>query len=348
MQYLNRSILYLFQHPGQCITVFMTALLIGLSPLPVTAQPLRESGHFRSLRPGHEITVLAATSRRTDVVVDGQPEITTTSSETVQIQYRVVGQDRSGNLVVRLFVQRLDCQPPNTILARLRIAPILLSIQPDGRVHTLNSSSRESLIMNLSNGDPEGLQFLRKCLTDETIAAWFSIPFWMLRPADSDDVQSPWERNHEVSLGTLGSLQLDLSFRPGAPENGIADITISGAARFRPLVLPAADAVAFPFLSDPGIEVDEISGIGRVYVASQDETEGLQQRPEFKSVEWTIRLHGDANLLPAKPVTTEQDTPDTTSKVTFRQTQNHVWTLQHFTRGKQGMLFFDSNPDVPQ
>lgn len=112
-------------------------------------------------------------------------------------------------------------------------------------------------------------------------------------------------------------------------------------------MLPAADAVAFPFFSDPSIEVDEISGIGRVYVASQDETERLQQRPEFESVEWTIRLHGDANLRSAKPVTTEQGFPDTASRVTFRQTQNHVWTLQRFTTGKQGMLFFDSNSNVP-
>ena len=268
MQYLNRSILYSFQHQGQCITVFMTALLIGLSPLPVIAQPLREPGRFRSLRPGHEITVLAASSRRTDVVVDGQPEISTASSETMQVQYRIVGLDPSGNMVVRALVQNLDRRPGNASLSQLRFAPFLLSIQPDGIIRVLNPAARDALILNLSNGDPESMQVLRTCLTDDTIAGWFSVPFWMLRPGTGVAVENVWERGHEVSLGTLGSLHMDLSFQAETPENSFAKVVMAGEGRFLPLVLPDSKATAFPFLSDARVEIDEISGIGKLSAVS--------------------------------------------------------------------------------
>ena len=333
--------------------VLLAVVLIALAMPPVAAQPLREPPVFRGLRAGNEITVLMASSRRTAIAVDGQPEVTTETSESIRIQYRVVSLERAGNLVVKVFIHKLDHQPQTPILSRLKVSPILLNIQPDGTVSTLNSESPDTLVMNLSNGDPQSAQVLKMCLTDESISSWFSVPFWMLRPEEDEENKDVWERSHDVSLGTLGSLQLDLSFRSGDIENSIAKVAISGEARFRPLVLPDADAAAFPFLSQARVEIDELSGTGQIHVASPDGDEPTEQRPEFESVEWTIRLHGEAELPPTKPVKTAASqnsdndaatglvVPGKTSKVTFRQTQHHVWKLQSFSPRLTGVFYDD-------
>lgn len=283
--------------------------------------------------------MLAASSRRTDIAVADQPEVTTESSETMQIQYRIVGLDPAGNLVVRALVQNLDHRPRNANLAQLRFAPVLLSIQPDGIIRALNPAARDSLISNLSNGDPESIQILRTCLSDDTIAGWLSVPFWMLRPDTADAGENAWECGHEVSLGTLGTLRMDLSFQAETPENNFSKVVITGHGRFLPLVLPDSKATAFPFLSDATVEIDEISGTGKLFAAAPDATDQSPQRPEFESLEWTIRLHGNANLVPAN-ATKKATEPGTHSKVTFRQLQNHVWTLQRFSTGNQNQIRF--------
>ena len=75
--------------------VCMTVMLVTLAP-PVAAQPLPEAQGFLGLMPGNEITVLVASLRRTDIAVDGQADVTTETSESIQIRYRVVGPERSG------------------------------------------------------------------------------------------------------------------------------------------------------------------------------------------------------------------------------------------------------------
>ena len=329
--------------------VFLVALVIP----PVAAQPLREPSGFRGLMAGNEITVLVASSRRTDIAVDGQPEVTTETSESMRIQYRVVSLERSGNLVVKMSVHKLDHQPPTPILSRLKVSPILLNIQPDGEVSISSPESRDALVTNLSRGDPQSAQVLKMCLTDESISSWFSVPFWMLRPGEDEENKDVWERSHDVSLGTLGTLQLDLSFRSGDIEKSMAKVAISGEARFRPLVLPDSEATAFPYLSNASVEIDEISGTGQIHAASPDGDKPPEQRPEFESVEWTIRLHGEAELPPTKPVkpaasqNSDDDAavglavPGKTSKVTFQQTQHHVWKLQSFSAGLTGIFYDD-------
>ena len=325
----------------------LNLVLLCLMTLPLAAQPPEVPDSFRQLKPGTEITVLAASSRRTDIAVEGQPEVTTESSETMQIQYRIVGLDPSGNMVIRALVQNLDHRPRNANVSQLRFAPVLLGIQPDGIIRALNPAARDALISNLSNGDPESMQVLRTCLTDETIAGWFSVPFWMLRPGIGDAVENVWERGHEVSLGALGSLHMDLSFQAETPENKFAKVVITGKGRFLPLVLPDSKATAFPFLSDATVEIDELSGTGKLFAATPDDTDQSPQRPEFESLEWTIRLHGNANLVPANATkkATESGMPP---KVTFRQLQNHVWTLQRFTAGNQSQIQFYDKAVLPE
>ena len=51
-----------------------------------------------------------------------------------------------------------------------------------------------------------------------------------------------------------------------------------------------------------------------------------QQKFGFDSVEWTLKLHGEAKA-DAK-----------VGKVTFRQTQHHVWKLQSFESSSRRMF----------
>ena len=343
---------------GRCIqgcVVISVVMLTALAVPSVSAQPIRDVPGFWGLRPGNEITVVVVSSRRTDIAVDGQPEVTRESTESLQIQYRVVAIERSGDVIVKAIVRKMDRQPPSSILARLTGAAFSLAIHPDGNVSTLTSEGRDALVTHLSNGDPESAQILKKCLTDETIGSWFSVPFWMIRPVVDDDPQDAWERSHDVSLGTLGSLQLDLNFRLSDVQDSMANVVIAGDAHFRPLVLPDTVAAALPFLSNASVEIDEVSGTGRIYVAApdadkQDADKPPGARPEFETVEWTLRLHGDAQLPAAKLAKTaaipdadddnsaEQDVSRKTGTVTFRQTQHHSWTLQSSSIGMPGMF----------
>jgi len=340
-----------------CSVLSIVVLTVLVVP-SVAAQAIRDVPGFWGLRPGNEITVLVASSRRTEIAVDGQPEVTRETSESLQIQYRVVAIERSGDVLVKAIVRKMDRQPPSSILTRLTGATFSLAIHPDGSVSTLTSEGRDALVTHLSNGDPESAQVLKKCLTDETIGSWFSVPFWMIRPEKDDKKPEAWERRHDVSLGTLGSLQLDLNFQLGDIQDRMVKVVTDGEAHFRPLVLPDTDAAAFPFLSNANVEIDEVLGTGRIYVASPDADEPPGARPEFETVEWTLRLHGNAELPLAKPAKTAavsgpdkdpaaRDVSPRTGTVTFRQTQHHIWTLQSFSIGMPRMLYDHLAVPVP-
>lgn len=334
-------------------TVISVVMLTAFVVPSVAAQGIRDVPGFWGLRQGNEISVLMASSRRTEIVVAGQAEVTRETSESLQIQYRVVAIERSGDVLVKAIVRKIERQPTSLILTRLTGATFSLAIHPDGSVSMLTSEGRDALVTHLSNGDPESAQVLKKCLTDETIRSWLSVPFWLIQPVADDKLQVTWNRSHDVSLGTLGSLQLDLNFRVGDMQASMAKIMIAGDAHFRPLVLPDTDTAAFPFLSNAKVEIDEVSGTGRLHVASPDADEPSELRPQFESVEWTLRLHGEAQLpwdkLPQKstiPAGADgdpavQDVSRKSSMVTFRQTQHQLWTLQGFTIGMPRRLEFD-------
>lgn len=137
----------------------LAAVLISLVVPPVAAQPIRDVPGFRGLRPGNHITVLVASSRRTDISIDGQPEVTQETSESVQIQYRVIAVERSGDVVIKAIVRKMDRQPPSSILTRLAGATFSLTIHPDGNVSTFTAEGRDAMVMHLSNGDPESIRF---------------------------------------------------------------------------------------------------------------------------------------------------------------------------------------------
>ena len=321
------------------------------------AQPVRAMPRFWGLKQGDKFSVVVADSRRTDIVVDGEPEVTQQSSESMQIQFTAVDFERTGDVIVRAYMQRIERKPEVAVLAGLNAPPIFLRIQPDGKVSMLNPESRELLLASLTDRDPEAMNVLKKCMTDESIASWFSIPFWPPGPAESADEKESWERSQEVSLGTLGTLQMDMSLLRGKTEDNMSKLAITGKARFRPLVLPETETATFPFFSNVSIEIDEIFGTGQMYQLLPDENDAAPQRPGFESIEWTIRLHGEAMLRspvsvktksgePAESeISTTQKTQDSARKVTFRQTQHSVWTLQSFEHGNRRM--FDDRMPIP-
>lgn len=340
-----------------CRMVFCIILSAFLVP-PVAGQQVRDVPGFWGLRQGNEFTVLMATSRHTDISVDGQADITRETSESLLIQYRVLAIERSGDVSIRTIVRKADRRPSSVALPRLAGATFVITIHPDGNVSADSPEGRDALLTNLSHGDTESAQVLRKCLTEETIASWFSIPFWLIRPIEDGRIAGEWERNHDVSLGTLGSLRMDLNFRLGEIKDNMADVVIASDTHFRPLILPDADSAEFPFLTNASVEIDEVSGTGRLFVALPDTDQPPRPRPEFESVSWTLRLHGDAQLpsarrqkpvVPLGPDGGAGATPDVAQKparVTFRETQHHVWTLQSFSIGVPRMFEYD-RLDIP-
>jgi hypothetical protein len=338
---------------------FVSALILSTFLLrSAAAQTIRDVPGFWGLRQGNEFTVLMASSRQTDISVDGEPDVARETSESLLIQYRIVAIERSGDVSIKAIVRKADRRPPSAIMPRLAGATFALTVHPDGNVSTDSLEGRDTLLTYLSGSDPESEQVLRKCLTEDTIASWFSIPFWLIRPVDDGRNLDEWQRKHDVSLGTLGSLRMDLSFRLGDIRDNMADVAITSDAHFRPLVLPDADAAAFPFLSNTTVEIDEVSGTGRFFVASRDADDPPGPRPEFESVSWMLRLHGETELPSARLQKTvevpdspgaagsAQDVAKKSVKVTFREIQNHVWTLQSFSIGIPRIFEYD-RLDVP-
>lgn len=334
--------------------VLLSLLLVTIISPTVAAQPPSEIPGFWGLRRNNHISVRVASSRRSEISVDGLSPVVQETSDSMQIRFTVAAFERTGDIIVRALVSQIDREPSAGALARLNIAPIFLRIQPNGEVSAATPESRERLVMNLTNSDPESTNILNKCLTDETMVSWLSVPFWMVRPPDAAEKQTLWNRTHDLSLGTLGTLQLNMSFQPGEVTNNFANVAITGESRFRPLVLPDAETAVFRFLSDVSVEVDDVSGTGRMFVASLDDDKSHRPRPEFESVEWTVQIHGKAKLSAAqgtkspesgdadKDAGADQDVPDKAGNVTFKQTQHHVWTLQSFDIGNHQR--FDMNP----
>lgn len=308
------------------------------------AQLKRDAPGFWGLRPGNEFTVIVASSRRTEISVDGNPEVVRESSESQRIQYRVVAIDRSGDITIKAIIQTMERTPSSQLLTRLSGATFMLSVEPDGRVKTLSAEGRDALVTYLSNGDPESAAILRKCVNDETIASWFSGPFWLIPPAEEVDDKT-WEHEHVLSLGTMGTIHAALQFRPAETKDGFTTVKLDGNARFQPLVLPdTADRTPFPTWRNTTVEIKSLTGTARMATPPPGNEEIIRRRPTFESLEWTVQVQGKGAL----PLTGEEkeaegtDSEDGTSadpsaddltNVSFKMTQNHVWTLQSHVIG---------------
>ncbi|HQX53273.1 MAG TPA: hypothetical protein PLY87_26185 [Planctomycetaceae bacterium] len=329
----------------------LNAMIFAVSASSASAQLPRNAPGFWGLRPGNQITVLVASSRRTEISIDGKPDIVQETSESHRIQYRVAAIDRSGDILVQAVVQKLARNPSSPILVRLADLKFSLTIQPSGQVSTISPEDRDALVTYLSNGDPESAVILKKCVTDETIESWLHVPFWLIPPVDSEGGKS-WERSHEMSLGTLGTVLIDLDFQLGEVKDDFAKVEIVGKSRFRPLVLPdSSERHVFPSWSNTTVEVDGVTGTGQMAVISDVGEEPVKRRPTFESVEWTVRLHGETHS-PTAPATkstaspeddadgsgiSEKERPDE-SGVRFRMTQNNAWTLQSYSIGTPRMF----------
>jgi len=333
--------------------VILSLLLLTFMSSICVAQPAPAVPRFRGLKQGDKIVFTVAGSRRTDITVDEQASVTQETSESLLIQFTARDFERNGDVIFRVDVQQIDRKPEPSGAARINVREIFLRVQPDGKVGTLNPEIREILVATLADGNPETINILKKCLTDEAIASWFSVPFWSRGPAEDPEKQDAWERIHETSLGTLGTLQMDLRFMRGKIENNMSKVAITGESRFRPLVLPDADTATFPFFSNVSVEIDEISGTGILPQTATDEENPSQPHFGFESVDWTLKLHGEARLINASssksndaPPSGDDDsggakTDAAVGKVTFQQTQHHVWKLQSFESASRRM--FENN-----
>lgn len=325
-----------------CLAIYMSSTCV--------AQPAASVPRFWGLRQGDKMVFTLAGSRRTDIVVDGQPALTQETSESSQIQLTSVDFDRNGDVIFRVEMQQIDRKPETADGTKINVPQMFLRVQPDGKVSLMNPEIREILVATLANGNPETINIMKKCLTDESIASWFSVPFWSHGPAEDPEKQDAWERSHEVSLGTLGTLQMELRFTQGDIEKNMLKFAITGESRFRPLVLPDADIATFPFFSNVSVEIDEVSGTGLMPQPAAKEDTPQQQQFGFDSVEWTLKLHGEAKLTDVIPSKQDKasisdvgesgasNTNGTVGKVTFRQTQHHAWKLQSFESASRRMF----------
>ncbi len=324
------------------LCVFMSSICV--------AQTATTVPRFWGFKQGDRLLYTFAGSRRTEIVLDELPSVIQETSESFRVQFTAMDFERNGDVFFRVDVLQIDRKPEAGSQAPIKVPQVFLRVQPDGKVMTLNPEIREMLVATLADGNPETINILKTCLTDESIASWFNVPFWSRGPAENPEEPVDWERTHETSLGTLGTLQTDMMFKKGDIEKDAAKVAITGKARFRPLVLPDADRATFPFFSNVSVEIDEISGTAIQPQPPMSEDAPPEPRFGFESVDWTLKLHGEAKLFspsPSKPDAAAQSDEGnsgavkadaTAGKVTFRQTQHHVWKLQSFESSNRRMF----------
>ena len=82
-----------------------------------------------------------------------------------------------------------------------------------------------------------------------------------------------------------------------------------------------------------GGQLDQVSGTARMFLTSADEdkTQPIRKRPQFESMELTIRLHGKGSH--------QKGQSDQPQQVTFRQTQIQSWNLVEFEFGRPEIFF---------
>ena len=66
----------------------LNAMIFAVIASSASAQLPRNAPGFWGLRPGNQITVLVASSRRTEIAIDGKPDIVQETSESHRIQDR--------------------------------------------------------------------------------------------------------------------------------------------------------------------------------------------------------------------------------------------------------------------
>jgi len=305
------------------------------------------------LRAGDRFLVNVFIIKQTEVTIEGQSPETNETRDRFEIEYTVAAVMKSGDGLFTVRLKKATRETGNTTFESLKVsAPsarsledLRLRFQVDrlGQITNIDRRDKEAFLVALSSLDPSVWQMMRDACSDETLAGWFSRPFWPAMPdsivvaadqgeAPESEVEIP-ERVESMALGPFGLLNTTVQLTPATNADDETGLEISGTARFAPLVVPESRQARGRLpLTDVTAELDEFSG--RVRLAKRKPAEREQKISQrglaFQSMETTARFHGSGLLASGE---------DEPRKLSFRQTQIQLWILAGQTLARPEMLF---------
>ncbi len=337
------------------ITTVAALSVAGLTGSDFAVAQIGESKAVWGLTTGDTLTVNVVIVKQTEVIVLDQSPTISETTDRFQIQYQVSGSSPAGDIMVAAKLRRTVRETGETTPEVLQVAAgsaralddlaLNLELDSDGVVTSISTTDRDAIVAIFSGLDPSASRLLRNACPDSVIAGWFARPFWVAHDRESLQEGVSWSRTEEIAIGPFGTMRCDADLELANAEELAGSVEISGKGRFVPLVLPS-DARAFGVLplTDVTAELDEFSGNARMYL-SPSETEGTPKpgnRPQFESLNVTLRFHGTATIPVKKEIALTDERPET---VSYRQTQVQSWFLQDFSYGRRE---FFSNEPVPR
>jgi hypothetical protein len=243
-------------------------------------------------------------------------------TDRMQLAYGIALPDRVGGFRVGVRVQSMRREAKNRdehssqieVLPQRDLAEMEMSFRVSDDGQQVTPYPGESLV---PTHDLESRELLRRLCGPEVFRSWVDLPFRVpvmttqnqlipprimrqreAKPADPDDgaeaekdaeeaaglrVGFEWTRPQHVSLGLLGMLQMDCSYRVDSINEDTATIVIQGTGTVEPLSSPGRSMLT---IESADLSVSEISGNGTVSMS------GLPGVPESMRFSQKIAVEG--------------------------------------------------------
>lgn len=293
---------------------------------------------------GDRFLVSVVIVKQTDVTIDDQPPIRSETTDKLRIEYRVVQVSTNGEAICVARLQRpnreTDKASPDSLksaagnVVNLEDLLVVLHVDSEGIVQRVSTADKESILANVASPEPSALRLLEHACPDEVIASWFGRPFWIACHPEDAKPGHTWNRADDIAMGEFGTLRNSNDITIAGGKTRLTDVEISGTGRFVPLVVPQTDSqFSSSILKDVTAELDQFSGTARMFLrsANEDKIQPIRKRPQFDSMELTIRLHGQGLL--------QKGQSDPPQQVAFQQTQIQSWNLVEFEFGRPEIFF---------
>jgi len=321
--------------------VFAVTLATRMMSFPASAD---EPGPVWGVSAGDRFQVSVVIVKQTEVTIDDQPPTLSETKDRFLIEYRVAQISATGDAVIVASLRRPVRETGTASPASLKSAAeaagtledllVVLHVDSEGVVQKISPTDREALIAQVSSLDPSVTRLLQNACSDDVIAGWFGRPFWLTTdPATAAQGQT-WSRSDEMTVGVFGTLRSEVELKAGATVDQRMGLEMSGTGRFVPLVVPETDSPGHSFqLKNVDATLDQFTGRARMFLSpAEANPDGTNpKRPQFESMEVTVRLHGSG--------THQQNPSDKVQQVSFRQTQIQSWTLVDFQSGRPEFRF---------
>ncbi|MEQ9410210.1 MAG: DUF6263 family protein [Fuerstiella sp.] len=234
---------------------------------------------------------------------DREPE-TSTTSETSVLQYSVISALPTEMLLqVRVTdSERRSDTPSNRSPAqflsqnqRLTRLPVALLLDARGVVQSVHQY--DEMLQYLAGTSERSARLLKQTVDEKAFVSSIVFPFWLTPPEEKRDVGTSWERQHDLSLGLLGSIRTIMTFEVTEADDNNLKVSVTGNSRHLPPA-PGTEPARILSFDQVSVALTSFEGTARLVfpdplAAEESETQAAEhdgRRPWFDEMqlEWKI------------------------------------------------------------